>query len=357
MLLTRELASEWPTLLAAGRPPDEEGELHDPKVTVHPVPLVRPIRPVTDAMALRAVRRLLLRLNPRILHTHMAKAGLVGRVAALGTGVRTIHTYHGHVLESYFSKPVERLLLEIERRLARTTDVLIAISPEVRDDLIDRGVGTASQFEVIPLGFDLERHLDVSQPSGLLRATLGITKSVPLVGTVGRLVPIKDIETLLRAMVLLPGVHLAILGDGDERANLEAMSRRLGLSDRCHWTGWWQDVPAAMSDLDVVALTSLNEGTPVSLIEALACGRPAVATDVGGVRFVIQHERTGLLVKPGDSHGVATALQRLLGSPDLAASLSRQGREFVRHKFDRVRLLADIRDLYSELVGRGGRSA
>lgn len=349
LMLTRELEA-WPTLLAAGRPSPEEGELADPQVLVEHVSLVRPIRPATDMGAVLQVRRLLERVKPRILHTHMAKAGIVGRLAARKTAIRTVHTFHGHVLDGYFRKPVERAFLEIERRLARATDILIAISPEIRDDLLSRGVGTPTQYRVIPLGFDLTDHLRVVAPDGGLRRALGVAADVPLVGTVSRLVPIKDIATLLRAMALLPDVHLVVLGDGEERPRLEALRADLGLEGRCHFTGWWLDIPGAMSDLDVVALTSLNEGTPVSLIEALACARPVVATSVGGVPFVIRHNETGLLVSPRDPAALAASIQELLGSRDKAVALATAGRADVATRFHKDRLLADIGSLYDEVV-------
>lgn len=351
LLLTRELSPRWSTLLVAGSPAPEEGELADPDVIVHRVPLVRPLRPQVDVQAFRATRRLLREVRPRIVHTHMAKAGAIGRAASRGTGVRTIHTFHGHVLEGYFRPSVQRAFLEMERRLARSTDVLVAISPEIRDALLDLGVGAPAQYRVIPLGFDLSEHLTVASRSMKLRSRLGLDRNVPLVGIVGRLVPIKDLRTFLRAVRLLPAVHAAILGDGEERSALEGFVNELGIGDRVHFTGWWMDIPAAMSDLDCVVLTSLNEGTPVSLIEALACARPVVATRVGGVGFVVEHDRTGLLVPPGDPAAVATQISRLLASPETASRFAKEGRAFVRSRFHKDRLVADIEMLYNEVTG------
>lgn len=350
LLLTNELKDRWPTLLAAGSPRPDEGELTDPAVAVHRVPLVRPVRPAMDVRAYAEIRRLLRRHEPRVLHTHMAKAGLVGRVACLRSGIRTVHTYHGHVLSGYFTKPIQRTFLELERRLARITDVLVAISPEIRDALLDLGVGTPRQYEVIPLGFDLSEHLAVERPSGRLRNHLGVAADVPLVGTIARLVPIKDLRTFLRAVSFLPNVHAAILGDGEERKALEEFARHLGIRERTYFTGWWRDIPAAMSDLDVVALTSTNEGTPVSLIEALACGRPVVATDVGGVRFVIEDDGMGSVVAAGDAEAVAHAIRSFLDSPLKSDALRARARARVRERFHKDRLVADIDAVYSDLV-------
>lgn len=357
LLLTRGLNEEFPTLLAAGRPSAAEGELTDPTVAVHHVPLVRSMRPRTDLAAVSAVRRLIADNQVRLVHSHMAKAGAVGRIAArsVGTRPRTVHTFHGHVLEGYFSPHVEKAFLQTERLLAKTTDVLIAISPEIRDSLLDLGVGRASQYRVIPLGLDLESFLEVEGPSGDLRASLGLAPTVPLVGVAGRLVPIKDLSTLLGALEHLPGVHLAIIGDGELRGSLEMeVQLAKGLSGRVHFTGWRHDMAATFADVDVVALSSRNEGTPVALIEALAAGRAVAATDVGGVRSVVIDEATGLLAPAGDVDRMATIIRRLLESPDLRQRLGAAGREHVAQEFGAGRLVADVRELYSELLGAAG---
>lgn len=355
LLLTRELQGDFPTVLAAGTPTAVEGELVDPAVPVRRVPLTRPLNAGMDARAVGAVRRLLTETGAGLLHTHMAKAGTVGRIAArtMPRGrPRTIHTFHGHVLEGYFNRGVQRGFIEVERALARQTDALVAVSPEIRDALQSLGIGRRREFHVISLGLDLDAFLAVAAPSGLLRSHLGLSADQPLVGVLGRLVAIKAIEVLLEAMVGLAGVHLAIVGDGEERESLEARSRDLGIADRVHFVGWWSDVAGAMSDLDVVALTSRNEGTPVALIEALAAGRPVVATDVGGVRHVIEHGVTGWLAPSGDSATVADLIRRALDTPRESAILAAAGRESVRTRFGKERLVADVRDLYGDLSAR-----
>jgi glycosyltransferase involved in cell wall biosynthesis len=355
LLLTRGLATPWPTALIAGTPADDEGELSDPDVPVARLPLVRPLRPVADARALVAARRLLAEHHPAILHTHMAKAGTVGRSAAASLArssrPRTVHTFHGHVLDGYFSPLVSRAFVAIERRLARRTTALVAVSPEIRDALLDLGIGRASQYRVIPLGLELDDFLAVDGPTGVLRRQLGLDATVPLVGAVGRAVRIKALDQAIDAVERLPSVHLAIIGDGDERPALEAEVRRRSLGDRVHFTGWSASVVDAVSDLDVVLLTSRNEGTPVALIEALAAARPVVATDVGGVRSVVDHERTGLLAPFGDVTLLAAHLERLLADRPAAARLGVAGRAHVAARFGSTRLLHDIDALYSELVG------
>jgi len=351
LLLSRELANDYPTILAAGASAVSEGEMSDPAVVVRRVPLVRPVRPDADAAAFRAIRRLLVESRPAVLHTHMAKAGTIGRMAAASVPrrPRTVHTFHGHVLDGYFRTPMESAFTRVERNLARRTDVLIAISPEVRDAMLDRGVGTAARFEVIPLGFDLGSFLSVRAPTGGLRRHLGLCADVPLVGVLGRLVPIKEVHVLLAAIARLPGVHLAVVGDGELRPELVATVGRMGLADRVHFTGWWPDIPGAMSDVDVVALSSRNEGTPVSLIEASAVGRPIVATRVGGVPSVVLDGVTGHLASPGDDAGMAALIGLLLDDPNARRTMGIAGRAHVQDRFSQDRLLADIRALYADL--------
>src|SRR5688572_10239323 len=277
-MLSRDLAA-YPTVLGAGKAPIEEGEMSDPYVPVEYLPFVRPVRPVADFAAVRATRSLIDRERPQLVHTHMAKAGAIGRIAASTSASRPIrvHTFHGHVLEGYFPSMIERGFVRIERMLAKRTDALIAVSDEIRDQLLDLGIGEPSQWHVVPLGFDLEPFLSLASPSMELRNRLGLTVHVPLVGVIGRLAPVKDHELLIRALARLEGVHLAILGDGEQRARLTAQVESAGLQHRIHFVGWWKDVASAISDLDVVALSSINEGTPVSLIESLAAATPVVA--------------------------------------------------------------------------------
>jgi glycosyltransferase involved in cell wall biosynthesis len=311
------------------------------------------MQPRSDLDALVAVRRVMTQSRSQLVHSHMAKAGAIGRLAArsLRDRPRTVHTFHGHVLDGYFGRRVEKAFLQTERWLAKGTDVLIAISPEIRDSLLDLGIGRASQYRIIPLGLDLSSFLAVNSPSGSFRHDLGLTPDVPLVGAAGRLVPIKDISTLLSAMAFLPGVHLAIIGDGELRPQLESEARAKDLAGRVHFTGWRRDMAAVVADLDVVALTSRNEGTPVALIEALAARRAVTASDVGGVRSVVRDGLTGLLSPVGDVEQVARNIDQLLSSPSLRERLGKAGRQHVTERFSAERLVQDVRLLYRELLG------
>ncbi len=357
LLLAKGIAPEFSTLLAAGSPGEREGELTDPDVPVRRVPLVRPVQPATDLHALTSIRRLVNDSGARLVHTHMAKAGSIGRLAVLSSSrshrPRLVHTFHGHVLQGYFGGAQQRGFLQMERFLARRTDALVAVSPEVRDELIDLGVGKPSQYLVIPLGLDLDRFLAVGTPRGApgqLRLALGLSAGTPLAGAVGRLVPVKDHATLFEALAATPELHLAVLGDGELRSTLEGLARDLGIAGRTHFTGWWADVPSALADLDLVVLSSRNEGTPVALIEALAAARPVVATDVGGVRQVVQDGDTGWLCRAGDPGGLSQLLRRAISEPVVATRLAHEGRRRVALRFGHDRMVADYLALYRELL-------
>lgn len=320
--------------------------------------LRREIAPLLDARAERTIRRLIRDRQPHVVHTHMAKAGALGRLAARRTGVPVvIHTYHGHVLEGYFSRPITSAFVAAERRLARSSDVLIAVSPSVRDDLLALGVGTPAQWRVVPVGLELDALLDTPPPGAVARARLGVPDGIPVVGVVGRLVPIKDHRTFLEAAVRMgtdrPDVVFAVAGDGELRTDLESRARAL-LGDRVRFLGWVEDLPALYATLDVVMLTSRNEGTPVSLIEAGAAGRPVVATRVGGVKDVVREGVTGLLAAPGDAAALAAAALRLLDEPAVAATMGTAARTWVRDRFSATRLADDLAGLYRECLDRRG---
>jgi glycosyltransferase involved in cell wall biosynthesis len=189
----------------------------------------------------------------------------------------------------------------------------------------------------------------VTGPTGALRHELGLALDVPLVGMVGRLAPIKDPATLIRAMARLDDVHLVVIGDGELRSASEHQVAEMGIAHRVHFIGWRYDMPAVLADLDLIALSSLNEGTPLAIIEAAACGIPAVATDVGGVGTVIDHESTGLLVSSRDDEALADALGRLVADPLARHRLGERAREG-SHRFSAQRLIADVEQLYDELA-------
>src|SRR5574341_1277707 len=238
---------------------------------VHPVAipgLGRAIHPGRDVAALCRLLREFRTFRPHIVHTHAAKAGALGRLAAwLARAPVTVHTFHGHVLRGYFSPPVTGAFRAVERALSRRTTRIVALSPAQRADLLAMGIGRPRRVAVVPLGLELDPFLEAQARRGALRRRLGLPPEAKLVGAVARLVAIKDHATLFAAAARVvqadPAVHLVVAGDGPLRAHLEVLAARGGLAGRTHFLGWWEDLPALYADLDVLALSSRNEGTPV----------------------------------------------------------------------------------------------
>ncbi len=316
---------------------------------------------LTDFKALWRLARILRADRPQIVHTHAAKAGTLGRIAALIAFPRAskrpvlIHTFHGHSLTGYFSSPAARLFRDIERWLARRTDGLVAVSAEVRDDLARLRVADAERFTVIPLGVDLARFTDDSHRThrrAALRSQWGIKADERVVTLVARLVPIKRVDRFLRVAHLLaeyPGVRFVVVGDGELREQLTASDEARELGARLLWTGFRRDLPDVCFASDVMVLTSDNEGTPVSLIEAQAAAVPVVGTDVGGVRSAVQDGVTGLLTHPDDV-ALAAAVRTLLEDRALAARFGEAGREYALRSFTTERLVNDLDRLYRTLL-------
>ena len=320
--------------------------------------LSQPPHPRLDATALARIVAIARRFRPQVVHTHMAKAGFLARLAAL-TAVRPrpviVHTYHGHVLEGYFGPAKSRLYRSFEAGLARVSDRLLGVSEATVDDLVRLGVADRDRFRVIPLGLDLEPFATLDPAPGReLRRGLGIGDDDVVLSFVGRVVPIKRVDVLLRALALAKDagpsrLRLLVVGDGEIRPRLQGLSRELGIADRVHFLGYRRDLTAIASAADIAVLTSDNEGTPVSLIEAAAAGRPAVATRVGGVPEVVTPD-TGLVVPPDDPEAAAAALERLGSDGDLRARLGEAARERAVRRYGVSRLVADIDSLYGELL-------
>jgi glycosyltransferase involved in cell wall biosynthesis len=363
LLTARMDPAVYDSSLVSGSEDAAEGNylaLHDRTLEVISVPeLGREIRGLQDLTALRRLISLMRRTRPHIVHTHTAKAGTLGRIAAICTGVPiVVHTYHGHVLNGYFSPAKTWVFTMIERLLALGTTRLLAVSNRVRGELLEKGIGRPDRFQVVPLGFDLDVLQQASRRRGELRAELGLDANVPLIGIVARLVPIKAHEVFFdaaaRIAAQLPEARFLIIGDGERRAELEALAARLGLTPRVHFLGWRGDLDRVYADLDVVVLTSKNEGSPVALIEGMAARRAVVSTAVGGVPDIVEHEKTGLLVPDGDGAAVAAAVLRLLADPELAARLGEAGQRASLSGFAASRLLADVDHLYQQLIRERG---
>lgn len=351
------------TLLVHGSVDPAEGSLEDlvPSLGLraHRIPeLGRAVRPWSDLVAWWRLTALIFREQPDVVHTHTAKAGTLGRLAALAYNLTrprarqavVVHTFHGHVLSGYFGPAGDLAVRLVERTLARVTDRIVTISARQKHDICERfGVARPDQVDVIELGLDLDDLL-VLGADGRLREALGLTDEAVVFTYAGRLVPIKDLPTLIRAFAVVatrvPQAHLVIAGDGGLRQPLEALAASLGLTNRVTFTGWRRDLDVLYAGTDVGVLSSINEGTPVALIEAMAAGRPVVATAVGGVEDIVAHERTGLVVSPGNVAALADAMERLALDPARRKRMGAAARAETGRRFSHVRLADDINRSY-----------
>lgn len=312
----------------------------------------------SDVTALWRLVRMLRHDRPDIVHTHAAKAGTLGRTAALIAFPRRsdrpllVHTYHGHSLTGYFTSRTARLYRTIEQWLADRTDVLVAVSAEVRDDLVRLGVAGPERFVVIPLGFDLARFLDDSdrvRRREAIRTQWGLDADDEVVTLIARLVPIKRVDRFLRVARLLdqrPRARFVVVGDGELRGQLAASPDARALGERLIWAGFRRDMPDVCFASDVVMLTSDNEGTPVSLIEAQAAGVPVVGSNVGGVGSAVRDGETGVLVAPENVPGLAAAVEKLLADADLRSGMAASGRRHAAESYNVQRLVDDHDSLY-----------
>jgi glycosyltransferase involved in cell wall biosynthesis len=341
----------WETLLLHGDVEPDEAEIDLASADVPMLRIAslrRPIRPVTDARALASVVATIRRYRPHVIHTHLSKAGLVGRAAALvsSRAVR-VHTFHGTIFGGYFGSTMSGGIVRAERVLGARTDRIVALSPRQRDELVEHRIASAERIEIVPLGVDLARFGAMDR--GRARASLGIDPDVTMVVAIGRLVPIKRIDRLIEALAIVrarvPSVELWLVGDGSERDALEALTRSLGLSAAVHFVGWSASTPAWYAAADIVGLTSEREGTPLALIEAAASGRPVVAMDSGGVADIVRDGITGFVVPGGDIEAFADRLTALATDP---AERDRMGTAAPDHAraFDGDRLVHDLDGLY-----------
>ncbi len=319
--------------------------------------LSRALSPLRDAAAAWRLARIIRRVRPDVVHTHTAKAGAVGRFGALLSGTRPVivHTFHGHVLRGYFGLGGTLVFRVIETALARISDRLIAVSPEVRDELVRLRVAPERKFSVIRLGIELEQRVRFEGDTAEVRRRHGIPAEKFVVGWFGRMTAVKRTEDLL---TMLTGTRergidamLVLVGDGDDRRLLEQRAHDLGIAKSCLFLGYQESVAEWFAICDAVILTSANEGTPVTLIEALAAGRPVVATRVGGVPDVVEDGETGFLVRAADTHAMAERLEILARDPERRAEMGRLGRERMLRRYAVARLLDDVDALYRELLG------
>ncbi len=357
ILLAAQLNNDdYETLLVAGKTPDDDDTLVDTarRYGVEPVivpDLRRTTNPFTQWRAAWALRRLIREYQPDVIHTHLTIAGLWGRVLGRLMGVPVIvHTFHEHPFRGIYGRLQTFMFIQMERGLARLTDSIITLSEGLRREIVDQyRLTRRSQIIVLPLGFDLSAFANMPRRAGLFRQTQHLPPDAPLVGIIGRLVPVKNHALFLEAAALLrrerPEVRFVIIGDGGLRPALEAQAAALGLCECVTFTGWLREMPAVYSDLDVLVISSFNEGTPVPIIEALASGCAVVATQVGGVADLLDNGAFGQLVPSGDAAALAAALRRALDHPpDPTAA-----RQAMLNRYSIERLVADLSSLYRGL--------
>jgi glycosyltransferase involved in cell wall biosynthesis len=417
ILLSRHLETlGYHTVLVAGQVDHAEGDMNylAEAEGVEPViisRLGRKLLPLSDLVAFLRILRLLFSWRPQIVHTHTAKAGAVGRMAAAvyntaqdarhgaqslvrrrfcpqetqgqkgainNEKCKVVHTFHGHVLQGYFSKFKSRFFQLIEKILARFTDVIVVVSEQQKDELCKKfGIGRPEQYRVVPLGLNLNSLEKASETKGVLKSSLGFSDNEEsLVGIVGRLTPIKNHSLFLESVSVLMKedkdirTRFLIVGDGDLRRDLEMMTKEFALADRVIFTGWLKDLRSLYADMNVLALTSNNEGTPVAVIEAMAAGVPVIATDVGGVRELISERGTqnveleegefeicerGVLVRKGDVQGFVKGLKYLLEHPEKSREMGRRGQKYASQNHSVERLVADMDRLYKSLLSAGDK--
>jgi glycosyltransferase involved in cell wall biosynthesis len=327
--------------------------------------LGRDIAPLRDTVATLRLARLIRRERPQIVHTHTAKAGTVGRVATLLAGGADrpiiVHTFHGHVLRGYFGPIRTRAFGLLERWLAGMSDVLVAVSPEVRDDLVALGVAPAEKFAVLRLGIELERRVASADGRADMRRLLGVPPERFVVGWIGRMTGVKRTDDVVLALkgVRDRGVDacLWMVGDGPDREHVERAAHRLGLARHCFFLGYQEDISPYYAAFDAFLLPSANEGTPVVAIEALAAGRPVVATRVGGVPDVVRDGEDGFLADPGDVETLADRLATLAADPDLRRTMGEHGRARVLPRYAVGRLIEDVDRLYRSLLAARASAA
>ncbi|PKP23204.1 MAG: hypothetical protein CVU05_00565 [Bacteroidetes bacterium HGW-Bacteroidetes-21] len=371
--LTKHISSDYDTLLIGGKHNEHEESsefiLNNMGVEALIIPeMQREISPVNDLIAYNKIKQIIREFKPDIVHTHAAKAGMLGRRAAYSLGVPVIvHTFHGHVFHSYFNSVKTATFIQIERALAKRTSKIIAISDLQKKELAeDFKIAPSEKFNVIPLGFDLSRFGEnVEEKRSGFRERYNIPSDVCAFGIVGRIVPIKnhhffiDVVAGLKANPIQKMVAV-IIGDGEERQEIEAYAKAKGLNISTRYnekektdiifTSWIRDVDKVYAGLDIVALTSKNEGTPVSLIEAQASGKPVVSTNAGGINDVVKHLETGLLSEQDDTRCFIDNVKFLLKNQAETQRMISMAKINVKEKYSYNRLVNEMDVLYKELL-------
>ena len=371
--LTKYLSPDFETLLVVGEKEDHEKSAaylaDDLGINYITIPQMgRAINPANDFFTYQAIKKLIKKFNPDVVHTHAAKPGALGRMAASAVKVPAIvHTYHGHVFHSYFNNAKTKFFIKTERFLARRTDAIVVISEQQKKELsIDFKIAPANKFHLIPLGLDLDKFADCQEEKRQrFRAEFGLADDEIAIGIIGRLVPVKNHYLFLKGIKYLldhssKKIKAFIIGDGETRNDLENMARKVDIkftsqNDTFHphplvFTSWRCDVDVINAGLDLVVLTSFNEGTPVSLIEAQAANKPIVSTRVGGIGDIVVEHETALLADITDSETFCNNLLKVVEDDELRKRLGANSRDHVVKRFSYQRLIRDMSSLYFELL-------
>lgn len=369
--LTKFISEDYETLLVGGLPEKDESDslhiLEDYGVKPLLIPEMKRIPNFkSDREAYRKIRQIIEEFQPDIVHTHAAKAGALGRRAAKAAGVPVIvHTFHGHVFHSYFGKAKTLLYKLIERRLAKLSTGIIAISPLQKEELSSvHGICKPDKIQVIPLGFDLLKFREnLPEKRTETRQKWNLSEDEVAVAIVGRLAPIKNHQLFLDVIELLAekGVKARyfIVGDGQEKTTIEQRARQLETKYRLQieLTSWIKDIATFNAGMDIICLSSDNEGTPVSLIEAQASGVPVISTDVGGVKDILDEGNTGFVVPKKDAGAFAEKLRLLIENKEIRSKMSQNGWNFVRDKFHYTTLVKNMENYYAELIEKTRKNA
>ncbi len=376
LYLTRYLSPEFETLLIVGEKEDHEqnADFLAKQMGVKPLLITemgRAIDPLKDYKAYKKLQRIIKDFKPDIVHTHAAKPGAVGRLAASSLKIPAIvHTYHGHVFHSYFGKLKTNFIINTERYLAKKTDTLIAISDQQKKELTeDFHIANEKKFKVIPLGFELKKFTENQyEKRKKFREEFNLSDDEIAIGIIGRLVPVKNHNLFLEGLNYVfnkssKKVKAFIIGDGETRQFLEKKAEQLNISfsnnsrsnTSLFFTSWRNDIDIINAGLDIITLTSLNEGTPVSLIEAQAANKPIISTRVGGIEDIVIENKTALLSNVNDIASFQRNLYQLVESEELRNCLGKKGSDHVQQKFSVERLANDMSNLYYELLDKKNR--
>lgn len=372
--LSKFISSDFQTLLVGGLKEDSEGSSEYIVRNLGLDPLIIPemrrsVNPANDLLAYRKISKLIRQYKPDIVHTHASKAGTIGRLAAIRNKVPVIvHTFHGHVFHSYFSSPQTSFIVNIEQGLAQETTRIIAISEKQKEELSETyRIAPSEKFSIIPLGFDLQRFTENKEEKRRsFRIRYNLDDDELAIGIVGRLAPVKNHHLFLKAFQLVKNktnkrIRAFVIGDGELCQQLIEQCKQMNLSvafpDNGHidkadvtFTSWIKNIDIAYPGIDLIAMTSLNEGTPVSLIEAQAAGVPIIATNVGGIENIVVPNRTAILTENNNLDDFTYKMFDLVENEYIIKSMSDMGWDYVKDKFHYTRLVRDTELLYNSLL-------